>query len=100
MSLPPTFVDAGHWIGLLNRGDQLHARALRFNGRVRGRLITTEAILTEVANWMARPPLRALVEPFLNRVAANPNLDVITIDHNLFARAVSLFIARADKDWG
>ncbi|MGD9894917.1 MAG: type II toxin-antitoxin system VapC family toxin [Dehalococcoidia bacterium] len=100
MNLQPWFIDAGHWIALLNRGDQLHERARRLNATLRGRLVTTEAVLTEVGNWMARPPLRALVAPFLHRVHSNPHLEIVAVDHELFARAVTFFTSRADKDWG
>lgn len=49
---------------------------------------------------MARPPLRALAVAFLRRVRANPHLEVVAVDHELFARAVTFYTSRADKEWG
>jgi predicted nucleic acid-binding protein len=77
------FVDAGHWIALLNSDDALHRRARRLNDRLRGRLVTTEAVLAEVG-----------------QVRANPNVEIVPVDAALFARAVALYTARPDKDWG
>jgi hypothetical protein len=94
------FVDAGHWIALLNSDDALHQRALRLNPALRKRLITTDAVLAEVGDAMARPPLRARAVTFFDRVRANPNVEIVHVDARLFARGVALYAARPDKEWG
>jgi predicted nucleic acid-binding protein len=95
-----TFVDAGHWIALLHARDTLHQRALRLNAEIGGLLVTTDALLAEVGDWMARPPLRAQAITFLDRVHANPNVEIVHVDARLFARGVALYTARPDKEWG
>jgi len=100
MSHDSWFVDTGHWIAPLNRGDPLHARARRLNATLRGRLITTEAVLTEVGNWMAGLSLRALATAFFLRVRANPHVDIVPVDLQLFARAVALYTSRSGQGLG
>jgi predicted nucleic acid-binding protein len=94
------FVDAGYWIAWINSRDAWHARARRLGSGLRRPLVTTEAVLLEVGNSLARAPWRAQVGAFLERIRENPNITIVPIDGALAARALALFRARPDKEWG
>jgi uncharacterized protein len=94
------FADSGFWLAWLNSDDVFHAKARRLNRDMRRPLVTTDAVLTEVANSMARPPRRAMAVEFLHRIRTNPLIEVVPVERELFARAVSFYAARPDKDWG
>ncbi len=103
MNLRVWFVDTGYWLAWLNSGDNLHARAraigAQLGARRGARLVTTEAVLLEVGNATARPPLRALAVAFFRRILGNPNVEIIAIDRPLLLQALDLFAARPDKAW-
>jgi predicted nucleic acid-binding protein len=94
------FADTGYWLAWLNREDDLHERAHRFDALLPARLVTTEAVLFEVGNAMARAPLRARAVAFFARIHANPRIVILPVDSALFRRAVAFYAARPDQDWG
>jgi len=100
MSPAEWFVDAGYWIAWLNSSDAWHARARGIASGLRRRLVTTEAVLLEVGNAFARPPWRPRATPFLAAIRANPNISIVPVDADLARRALQLYSARPDKEWG
>ncbi|MGH2584977.1 MAG: type II toxin-antitoxin system VapC family toxin [Dehalococcoidia bacterium] len=94
------FVDAGYWIAWANSRDIRHARARALASGLRRPLVTTEAVLLEVGNTFARPPWRSVACSLLSRVRANPNITIVAVDADLSARALALYVARPDKEWG
>jgi len=96
----PWFLDTGYLVALVSERDELHDRALRLSAGLRRALVTTEAVLLEVGNSLSRPPLRALAISLLARLRANPNVEIVPLSPELFARAVELYAARPDKEWG
>ena len=100
MNASEWFVDTGYWLAWLNREDDLHEQAHRFDARLPARLVTTEAALFEVGNAMARPPLRAKVVAFFARIQVNPRIVILPVDTPLFRRAIALYAARPDQEWG
>ncbi|HKI33279.1 MAG TPA: hypothetical protein VKA46_15610 [Gemmataceae bacterium] len=44
------FADTFYFLALLNATDQAHAKAVAFTSSYRGRLVTTEWVLTELAD--------------------------------------------------
>ena len=96
------FVDAAAWIALLNRSDDLHARAVAVRKelyRTRTSLVTTEFVLMEVADALSSPPLRSHIGPFLRGLRQTPMLTLVPADSSLFAEGLALYEQRPDKDW-
>ncbi len=93
------FVDSGYWLALYNAHDRWHERANAFT-RSPAALVTTEAVLLEVGNAFAQRNTRPLAFAFLRNVTAVPQLEIVPFTPELFRKAVSLYLARPDKDWG
>lgn len=66
------FVDSGYFIAIVNVRDALHARARRLATGLQRRQVTTDAVLLEVGDALARPPLRPLGVELIARIRRNP----------------------------
>lgn len=86
---------------LLNQRDQYHARAVTILPRVRAaaEVWITEAILVEIGNALSAYQ-RAAAAQFIAQCYHTPNLQVVTVDSGLLARALELYQSRPDKTWG
>lgn len=93
------FADTFYLLALINPGDRHHAEAIRLTGAMRGRFVTTSAVLIELADALSRPGARAVVHRFLANLRADPNWDVIEISPDWFTRGLGLFAQRDDKSW-
>ena len=94
------FADTGYWQAVLNPHDKLHGRARAASvalGRVR--LVTTEMVLVELLGALAKPPVRPYAVAGVERIRANPNVEVVPQTSLQFAHAYDLYRRRADKEW-
>ena|SRR5215211_4495676 len=94
------FVDTGYLVALVSERDELHDRSVELSKNLQRHLVTTEAVLVEVGNSLSRPPLRALALSLIARLRANPRIEIVSVDSELFDRALTFYAARPDKDWG
>jgi uncharacterized protein len=97
------FLDTYFVQALLNRKDPYHesATALLPQVQVAAEVVTTEAVLIEVANALSgNPRLRQLSAAFIRRCYAEENITVQSVDTDLLTRALDLYANRADKQWG
>ncbi len=101
MNGEPLFLDTAFIQARLNRRDQYHARANAFAPRLRAaaEVWTTEAILVEVGNALSKINRSGAVE-FIRRCYQTGNMRVVLVDTALLERALQLYAARPDKDWG
>jgi len=86
---------------LLNRRDQYHARAVALLPRVRAaaEVWITEAVLVEIGNALSAAGREAAAR-FITQCYHTPNLQVVSVDTELLARALDLYQSRPDKTWG
>jgi hypothetical protein len=97
------FLDATALIALAVPRDQHHATASALMETVlarRTKMVTTRAILLEVANYLARPKLRPAVIAALEECERDPLIEIIPLSEELFAEGFSFFCQHADKSWG
>ncbi len=97
------FLDTGGWLALLNSDDHLHADAtavLQQVGQERRPLVTTDWIIAETGNGLARKParkgFRGAVESF-DRAASST---IVRVDAALFLQSLALYDQVSDKTWG
>ena len=63
-------------------------------------LVTTRAVLLEVANFLAQPNTRALVVGALENCERDPLIEILPFSDELYAKAFALYRSRTDKSWG
>lgn len=99
----PVFLDTSGWVALLNADDQLHAAA---NDRMqeftseRRPLVTTDWVLAETGNGLARFPARSGFAGAVAAFRSSKNARLVRVDGTLFQRAVDLYASVNDKTWG
>jgi uncharacterized protein len=98
--LTEVFLDSSYVIALVNKRDQHHGQASEV-ARVFGEhpLVTTDAILLEVGNGLARnfkAEAIAVIDEFLN----SDEVQIISVDTHLFQKGFDLYKAYQDKSWG
>ena len=99
----PLFLDTAYVLALLNTRDQWHAAAVTWEQQLAARrqpLITTEFVLTEVADGLAAVRFRSHAVRALHTLRTSPLVEVVPASSGLFAAALDLYRARPDKDWG
>ena len=82
--------------------DDWHAIALRWEQALALQhrpLVTTEFVLLEVADGLARLPRRGLVNAVLSRLQQSPDIEIVPVSRELFAAGLALFRSRPDKEW-
>jgi predicted nucleic acid-binding protein len=97
------FLDAAYVIALASPGDAFHAKAEQLAPRMERdgtRIITTRAVLLEVGNALAKQRYRADAVVLLEALSDDPDVDIVSLTDDLFARAFQLFRSRPDKEWG
>jgi predicted nucleic acid-binding protein len=97
------FIDTSGWIAVLNADDALHepaCRQLADLGIERRTLITTDWILAETGNGLARTAARAGFAIAVQRFLGSPHCRLVRVNVTLFERALTLYGQMEDKSWG
>ncbi|HXU45991.1 MAG TPA: PIN domain-containing protein [Thermoanaerobaculia bacterium] len=94
------FVDTSFVVALINQRDRYHELAGRIADANAGRqLLTTDAILLELGNALARGFKRQATE-VIEHFLTSPDVEVIRLTPEGFERAFELYRSRIDKSWG
>jgi hypothetical protein len=96
----PIFIDTGYILALANTADQYHDRARTAALQVAPPFITTEAVLTEIGNALAKTRWRSVGVMTLQALRTDAKIDIVTVEAQLFERAMALYGSRPDKEWG
>jgi hypothetical protein len=97
------FLDTNGWLALLNASDQLHQRAdsvWRDLGRRGYSIVLTDWIIAETGNGLARTRARDRFFQIAEGVLKDPRCRVVFITAAMLHRALDLYLARTDKQWG
>ncbi len=93
------FADAFFYVAFINRHDEHHARAMDWARSYRGQIVTTQWILTEVADAFASSHSRRHLRAGFDALAADPATRIIEVTPDHFARGLKLYDERPDKAW-
>lgn len=94
------FADTFYFIALMNPSDPAHQRAVAFSKSEGAAMVTTtESVLTELGNAVARSDARRSFRGFVHRLKADPLCTVVPSTDNLFGSGIDLYHARPDKTW-
>ncbi len=94
------FIDTSYILALLNAQDEFHCQAVSLADKLDGSFMTTEAVLTEIANALAKPQWRALAIDTINNLRDDNDVEVVSITPKLFSKAMEFYASRMDKEWG
>jgi hypothetical protein len=97
------FLDTAYAIALSSPADQFHARALALAEQLEAlgtRLVTTHAVLLEIGNALSKQRYRQTALQLLDALEADPAVDIVPMSEPFYARAMQLYRARPDKEWG
>ena len=97
------FFDTAYAIALAATSDQLHAQAAALAEKLKGEkihMVTTQAVLLEIGNALAKRRYRAAAVQLLSALAADPSVEVVALSGALYEEAFQLYQGRPDKEWG
>ena len=94
MFLDTTFLGA-----LFMTQDQWHAAARAWSARARPPLITTDYVLLELADGLARRDWRGTFSMIHTNLLANRDVRIVPQSTELFARGVAMYKTHTDKSW-
>ena len=93
------FADSFFLFAYLNAEDGAHEAAEQYFEGFGGNLVTTEWVLTEVADGMAGVGDRQTFSAFHEALRCDPAVTVIPASPELFAEGLALYSSRKDKEW-
>jgi predicted nucleic acid-binding protein len=94
-----TFVDTVYILALLNPRDRWHRKAVELSQSVRAPLVTSYAVLTEVADALSHRNRRTWAFETIADLRSDPDVRCVAVDEKTFAAALTLYGDRRDKDW-
>ncbi len=93
------FADAFYFVARINRRDQHHEQVVAFSRDLRARLITTDWILMEVADALAKSECRPRVREFILHLRQSPACEILPATRESLDRALELYHQHSDKEW-
>ena len=93
------FADTHYFLALLNPRDQDHLKAIAFSNSYQGGLLTSEYVLLELADALAKPAYRQRLLDMIHTLQTDPTVEIIPAQPTWFEAGLTLFAKRMDKDW-
>jgi uncharacterized protein len=95
------FLDTSYVLALLNSRDVYHNRSKELFPLMRNarEVWITEAVLAEIGNALSRSNRLAAVN-FINNCYITANVKVVSVNKDLFHRAIKFYQFYQDKNWG
>jgi|SRR5271169_2000308 len=93
------FADSVYFFARLNARDRLHDRAVKFFTRAEAPIVTTNCVLTEIADGLAGRTSRQTFVHLLEILKSAQDVEIIPSSPELFDRGAELYAQRPDKEW-
>src|ERR1044071_4839724 len=93
------FADAFYFVARLNRRDQHHERVLKFSRDFRAHLLTSDWVLMEVADALAKSESRTRVRDFILHLRKTTACEIVPASRETLDRALTLYQQHGDKEW-
>jgi len=94
-----TFIDTVYILAALNPRDRWHGKAVELSQVRRAPLVTSDAVLTEVADALAHRSRRMWASQAIDDLRADPDVKCVSVDAAIFGGGLDLYRERPDKDW-
>ena len=94
------FIDTLFVVALINQRDAFHQKASELADEYEGEpLLTTDAVLLEIGNALARNFKQQAIEIIDDFLSSN-DVEIVRLTPQLFEHAYSLYRQYRDKEWG
>ena len=93
------FADSFYFLALWNADDRGHAKALAFTSGYREAMLTTDWVVVELGDALARPPNRERFLRLFQVLQQQPELTIIPASRLLLQQGLNLYENRPDKEW-
>ncbi len=97
------FIDTSLLIAAYIVSDPSHQSAMRELSMLEDadtQFLTTDAVLTEFCNSLAKAALRTRAAAAVQALMAREDVTVVRVNEALWHRAFALYQSRVDKEWG
>jgi hypothetical protein len=92
------FADTFYFLALLNKHDEAHLKAVSYSASI-AKLVTTEWVLTELADGLASSRHRKMFMQTRAELLADSDARVVPFESELYERGIRLYVDRGDKEW-
>jgi hypothetical protein len=93
------FADTSYFLALNVGRDRFHQQAPSLEATLRRQLLTTEWVLTEVADALAAPTTRARFAALIERLRRRDDVTIVAADRRQFEKGCALYVKHNDKGW-
>ena len=98
--MKPVFADSYYFIAFLCPNDKGHKRAVHWTTISTDHpIVTTDFVLTEVADGMSRQGRRQSFERYYNLALKHPDIRIIPVSDELHKRGMRMYLDHMDKEW-
>ena len=93
------FADTFYLLALWNPNDKAHAKAMEFTQGYRQAMLTTDWIITELADALSRGPNRARFLRLFRILQQQKEFTIIPATRTLLDEGLAFYESRPDKEW-
>ena len=93
------FADSHYFFALIGSKDEAHAQAVAWTKSNKCRLVTTEWVLTELADGLASSQQRGIFLATREMLLGDKACQVVPLSMELYGEGLALYAARPDKAW-
>ena len=93
------FADTFFYLALINKDDAAHKRAVDLARRLKGTVVTSAWVLTEVADAFADPDHRESFIKLVESLRSDARTVIVPPQESHFDAGYRLYADRSDKDW-
>lgn len=93
------FADASYYVALVVPRDAFHGKAIQLSQSTTAKVVTTEFVLVEVANFLCRLERRVAGIQLMRHLHGDAATEIVPASSELVRRGFELFEQRTDKEW-
>jgi uncharacterized protein len=91
--------DTSFFVAYLNPRDEQHEPAVEWMTASPDRIVTSEWVLAELADFLSDGSNRRLLGPLVRALTVEARVEIVPADHSYFINALNLYTRRPDKTW-
>ena len=92
------FADTFYFLALLNQADAAHHKTVEYSKSI-DKLVTSEWVLTEVADGLAVSRHRSQLLQLRQELLADRDVKIVPLDMQTHQLGIDLYASRSDKEW-